>query len=79
MKVKLVAYGIAKDILKGKNLDFELNGSNIGDLKTQLCHTYPKLEQLKSIRFAVNDSYAEEDLVVKENDEIILIPPVSGG
>jgi len=79
MKVKLVAYGIAKDILDGKHLDFELSGESIADLKLQLFSAYPKLDELKSIRFAVNDTYVEEDLVVKENDEIILIPPVSGG
>lgn len=79
MKVKLVAYGITKDILEGKNLDFELDGQSIGDLKNQLCSRYPKLEDLKSIRFAVNDTYAEEEQLVQENDEIILIPPVSGG
>jgi molybdopterin synthase sulfur carrier subunit len=27
----------------------------------------------------VNSEYAESDLVLSENDEIALIPPVSGG
>lgn len=79
MKVKLVAYGIANEILNGKHHDFDLNGESISDLKHQLFQSFPKLDELKSIRFAVNDSYVEEDLLVKEHDEIILIPPVSGG
>jgi molybdopterin synthase sulfur carrier subunit len=28
---------------------------------------------------AINSEYAEDTAILKENDEIVLIPPVSGG
>jgi molybdopterin synthase sulfur carrier subunit len=28
---------------------------------------------------AINSEYAEDAAILKENDEIVLIPPVSGG
>jgi len=45
------------------------------ELKTN----YPKLKDIKSLLVAVNSEYAESNLVLSENDEIALIPPVSGG
>ena len=37
------------------------------------------MSELKSVRLAVNSEYATEDLLLQENDEVALIPPVSGG
>ena len=34
---------------------------------------------VRSLYIAVNKEYAKDDLVLKETDEIALIPPVSGG
>ena len=34
---------------------------------------------LSRISLAVNEEYCEPDLVLKDGDEIALIPPVSGG
>lgn len=79
MKIKLVAYGVARDILHQKHIDFELSGSKVSDLKQELFIQYPEFDKLKSIRFAINDSYIDENEVIKEQDEVILIPPVSGG
>jgi molybdopterin converting factor subunit 1 len=41
---------------------------------------YPALALwMPHVRIAVNCSYAELDLLIHENDEIALIPPVAGG
>ena len=79
MKIKLVAYGVARDIINQKTIDFELSGSKISDLRQALFATYPEFEKLNSMRFAINDMYKEEDELIQAEDEVILIPPVSGG
>lgn len=80
MHINLVAYGIAKDILKGSQLDFKLDhGSRIKDLKTALMNTYPRFKDLRSLRFAVGEAYQADDFELKEEDEVVIIPPVSGG
>jgi len=45
-----------------------------------LTEKVPEIESsLKSILIAVNQEYAERDLIIHFADEIALFPPVSGG
>lgn len=37
------------------------------------------LPHLEETMFAVNEEYADNDTVIQEGDEVVLIPPVSGG
>lgn len=43
-----------------------------------LLKKYPDLN-LKSFKIAVNQSIAENDTLINENDEIALLPPFAGG
>ena len=80
MKIKIVAYGIAKDILETKEMSYEVNDAkNIGDLKAKLMEKYPKFGALASLRFAVGEEYQDDDFVLEEGSEVVIIPPVSGG
>ena len=80
MKVTLIAYGIAKDILKTKKLDFEFSsGGSISSLKQNLFQRYPDFVKLKSLAFAVGEEYREDTYTLNEHDEVVIIPPVSGG
>jgi sulfur-carrier protein len=46
----------------------------------QLVAQYPELEQWRSLtRFGVNLTFVEPETVLCEGDEVVLIPPVSGG
>lgn len=80
MKVKLKAFGIAKDILKRSNLEIEMeDNALISDVKSKLIKQYPDFSKLKSLRFAVNEDYQSDSFTLKNNDEVVIIPPVSGG
>ncbi len=80
MKINLIAYGIAKDILQSKQLEFELRpGDTISALKQNLFQHYPEFSKLKSLAFAVGEDYQEDTYGLHENDEVVIIPPVSGG
>ena len=81
MKLKLMSFGIARDILGEKETLFEVGGPKvtIGDLKQGLLSKFPAFEDLKYFTMAVNQEYREDDFMVNENDEIVIIPPVSGG
>jgi len=80
MKLKLLAFGIAKDIIGGSQLEFELGqGEKVADLKTALCETFPAFEKLAKISFAVDEEYQKEDFVLSENQEVVILPPRSGG
>jgi molybdopterin synthase sulfur carrier subunit len=79
MKVNVLAFGIAKDIFGASSIEANLHGNTTADLKESLEKSFPRLKQLKSYLIAVNNEYAEDDLMLTETDEIAIIPPVSGG
>lgn len=52
----------------------------VGELKLALMASYPHMQQwIEQSFIAKNQAYAEADETVNENDELALIPPVSGG
>ena len=79
MTIKLVAFGIARDILQQSQLDFDMEGSKIEDLKKGLVARFPEFEKLQSLKFAVNEDYQEDGYELQPTDEVVIIPPVSGG
>lgn len=80
MKIIINAYGIAREILNDSQLTAEFeDGVDIKKVKAFLTKTYPGFSQVENVRFAVNDEYQEDDFLLKDNDELIIIPAVSGG
>lgn len=79
MKYKIRTFGIARDILGAKEVNLEVKGNQVADLRKHLSIHYPALNDLNSLLIAVNLSYAGDDAELHESDEIVLIPPVSGG
>ena len=80
MTIRLLAFGIAKEIVGSSRIEIEV-AENISSssLKQLLGETYPALQKLKSFMLAVNNSYANDSQVILVSDEIAIIPPVSGG
>jgi molybdopterin synthase sulfur carrier subunit len=79
MNIKVKAFGICKDILGAREVALEFDGELVEDLRKELACKFPNVEKLNSLLIAVNEAYAEDDLVLKESDTVALIPPVSGG
>jgi molybdopterin synthase sulfur carrier subunit len=79
MRVSVLAFGIAKEIFGTNHLAIEFDGSTSEDLKTSLEKQYPRLKQLPTYLLAVNNEYASSETEIKTDDEIAIIPPVSGG
>jgi len=80
MRIQILAFGIAKDILNQQKLVIDLEANHtVGDLRNNLLETHTGFNKLSSLRFAVNDEYVQDSFALKEGDEVILIPPVSGG
>lgn len=80
MELKILAFGIAKDIF-GTNL-FSLKikeAISIRKLKELILKDYPDFKKLASLRIAINSEYQEDDFIIKEGDEVAIIPPVAGG
>ncbi len=79
-QIKLVAFGIAKDIIGVREVDLVMADlTDIAKLKTDLVIKYPAFKQLVKFSLAVNEAYQSDDFKLKDGDEVVIIPPVSGG
>jgi molybdopterin converting factor small subunit len=80
MQLTLIAFGITKDILGGREVAFELpEPATVGHLLERLQAAHPDIQGLASLKVAVNSEYASPDTAIHPRDEVVLIPPVSGG
>jgi molybdopterin converting factor subunit 1 len=82
MTINVLAFGIAKEIMGSSLVDIEISESDactVADLKILLEKEFPSLKKLGSYMIAVNNEYAGEQIIIHANDEVAVIPPVSGG
>ena len=80
--MEVLLFGIAKDIVGDSQIlfsDTDKIPNSVSELKEMLSKTYPEFSKLSSLAIAVNSEYAEDDVSLGRNDEIAIIPPVSGG
>jgi molybdopterin converting factor subunit 1 len=65
----------------GKQLEIPVAGSlSVSELRQRLMERYPECRDLiRTCMIAVNQEYADDDTQVRGEDEIALIPFVSGG
>jgi molybdopterin synthase sulfur carrier subunit len=78
----VLLFGIAKDIV-GESA-FKINDNNdipksVQELKDYMIKKFPDFGKLSSFAVAVNSEYVQDNVVLTRNDEIAIIPPVSGG
>lgn len=78
MKITVKYFGMIADELSRKSDVFEFGGETVTDLKSELELTSEKLAKLPYV-VAVNQNIATNDKVIKEQDEVALLPPFAGG
>lgn len=80
MQIKILLFGIVSDMVGKSSLQMELkSGSTISDFKTLLTQTYTELQNYETYAVALNETYALDSTIIKDQDVIAIIPPVSGG
>ena len=81
MQVRVLYMGMLREIAGCEREVVQLpNGLPVGELYLQLQQRFPKLLEFRgAIALAVNYEYAEGTALLHDDDEVALIPPVSGG
>ena len=81
MIINVLFFGITKDIASQPSCKIDLpEGSTLERLNEELQTRFPDMKEKATFKYAVNDDYClNTDVILKEGDEIALIPPVSGG
>lgn len=78
IKVLLFA-GIAEKIGQAQ-IEIENNDLTVEQLVQYLANEYPIIEnELPNAMIAINEEFVNETTIVKSNDVVAVIPPVSGG
>ena len=55
-------------------------GTPVSAVLDNIINEHPELNRWRSLtRFGVNLQFVEPDMVMQDGDEVVLIPPVSGG
>ncbi len=81
MRVRVLFFGILKDLAERAADAVELPaGATVGELLVHYERQFPKLRELfPSVALSVNQEYAGPEVELHADDEVGLLPPVSGG
>jgi len=74
-------YAGLRDMIGARDIVMELPpGATIGTLRDRLGEAYPIVQPvLPTLVCAVDEEYVPSEHVLREDDRVSLIPPVSGG
>jgi molybdopterin converting factor subunit 1 len=81
MRVCVLFFGVLKDLFEEESRSVDLAvGETVGGLLRLFEEQASKQSEIwRSLAVAVNREYAERARVLREGDEVALLPPVSGG
>lgn len=81
MRVRILFFGMLKELAGRASDTIEVGeGASVADVLRHYEAKIPRLKDaLSSLALAVNQQYAGPDTKLKTDDEIALLPPVSGG
>jgi molybdopterin converting factor subunit 1 len=81
MKVKIKFFAMLRERAGAGEVMKEIrDGSTVADLWAMLKKDFPNLAPVETrLLYAVNKNYVGTDYALKDGDEVVFIPPVSGG
>lgn len=80
MTITIKFFALGRELVGANALTLDLPGSTT--IEGALAHVraqHPSFAQLPSFLVALNTEYAEQSAILKNGDELAIIPPVSGG
>lgn len=81
IKVKVKLFAVYQEVFDASELDLVLPAmAKVDSVLASLIEQKPQLAKWREVtRFGVNLKFVEADTPLKNGDEVVLIPPVSGG
>jgi len=81
MKIRVRLFAALREAVGHQEMEVELEpGTTAGELLDSLVAEHSKLVRYKDvIQVVINQDFAERDTPITDDDEVALLPPVSGG
>lgn len=81
MRVRVKLFASFREIAGRREIPWTAaEGATVADLLAALLERYPALRgHWETMLLAVNHEFAEPSAVLREGDEVAIMPPVSGG
>jgi molybdopterin synthase catalytic subunit/molybdopterin converting factor small subunit len=81
MQVRVLYLGMLRDLAGRDSEVVQLSdGARLADLSSELWRRIPRLQEFRNaIALSVNCEYSDGAALLHDNDEVALLPPVSGG
>ena len=81
VSIRVLFFGAARDVVNSSSVELSVDSpATVSSAFRNLVEKFAGLERFgRSLLFAVNQEYATSDTMLKENDELAVFPPVSGG
>jgi len=81
IQVNVKLFAIFQEVFATEELQMQMEiGTCVSQVFDRLATQQPKLEPWRSLtRYAINLNFVEPQSILKDGDEVALIPPVSGG
>jgi sulfur-carrier protein len=81
IQISIKLFAVYQEVIGAPEIQQEFPaGTSAGEVLAGLIDQYPQLNQWKSVtRLGVNLDFVTPQTVLQNGDELVLIPPVSGG
>lgn len=80
MHIKTLFFGAVKDITNSNSIELVIEeNTSVEQFVTLLQGKFKTFPAIDDFTVAVNENYVEKDFILKANDVVAIIPPVSGG
>lgn len=77
MEIKVLFFGVLAEVT-GTNFKSYRDVMSMADLKIRIQDDYPGVEHY-SFRISLNNTLIDNDPLLKDGDEVALMPPFAGG
>jgi sulfur-carrier protein len=75
---KVLFFAHLRDAVGQEQVMLDAAGKTVAELKAELTETYG-LPKMETVMAAINEEFSTNDELIKADDVIAFIPPVSGG
>ena len=79
LKIKILPFAFYRELLERREMEVTVaKGATLADLKEALDRTFPRFKDYLPL-MAINGEMKPLHALLKEGDEVALLPPFSGG